>query len=152
MRRLLATALFAAMATAAIPPAASTQDAALTAKARAIVAEIEDFQDKETYRLVGQPRVVMFKNNDEEKAFEFTIDPKKEYMLAGFCDDYCDGVDMWAEDANDDDVGKDMSDEAVATISVAPNASGSKVKATVFFGYCPRESCLAGAALFEVLH
>jgi hypothetical protein len=150
MHRLLASAFFAVIATAAAMPAAA-QDASLVAKARAILAETETFQDKTTFRLVGQPKAISFKNNDEETEFLFTIDPKKDYRLLGYCDDYCDGVDMFAETANGDDIGKDQRDDSVAEVDVAPNASGSKVKATIYPGYCARENCIAAVALFEVL-
>ena len=109
MHKLLANAFFAAIATAAALPQASAQDASLVARARAILAETETFQEKATFRLVGQPRAVSFKNNDDETEFLFTIDPKKDYRLLGYCDDYCDGVDMFAETANGDDIGKDQS-------------------------------------------
>lgn len=153
MRGPLANAVFAAIAMAAVamPPPASAQDASLVAKARAALAETEIFQDKETFRLVGQPKAVSFKNDDEETVFLFTIDPGKDYRLLGYCDDYCDGVDMFAETANGDHIGKDQGDEPVAEIDVAPNASGSKVKASLYPGYCARDTCIAAVALFEVL-
>jgi hypothetical protein len=151
MHRLLTTAFFAAITTAATLPPASAQDASLVAKARAILAETETFQEKATFRLVGQPKAVSFKNNDEETEFLFTIDPKKDYRLLGYCDDYCDGVDMFAETANGDDIGKDQRDDSVAEVDVAPNASGSKVKASLYPGYCARDTCIAAVALFEVL-
>ena len=71
--------------------------------------------------------------------------------LIGYCDDYCDRVDMFAETANGDDIGKDQRDDSIAEIDVAPNASGSKVKATLHPGYCARATCIAAVALFEVL-
>jgi hypothetical protein len=149
MSRILTTAFCAAIAAAAMP--ACAQDASLVAKARAILAETETFQDKATFRLVGQPKATSFKNNDEETEFLFTIDPKKDHRLIGYCDDYCDGVDMFAETANGDDIGKDQRDDSVAEIDIAPNASGSKVKATLHPGYCARATCIAAVALFEVL-
>jgi len=151
MRRLLTTAFFVAIATLAALPPASAQDASLVAKARAILAETETFKEKATFRLVGQPKAISFKNNDKETEFLFTIDPKKDYRLLGYCDDYCDGVDMFAETANGDDIGKDQRDDSVSEIDVAPNASGSKVKAILYPGYCVRETCIAAVALFEVL-
>jgi hypothetical protein len=151
MHRLLTTAFLAAITTAAAVPPASAQDASLVAKARAILAETETFQEKATFRLVGQPKAVSFKNNDDETEFLFTIDPKKDYRLLGYCDDYCDGVDMFAETANGDDIGKDQRDDSVAEVDVAPNASGSKVKASLYPGYCARDTCIAAVALFEVL-
>ncbi|MDP3738110.1 MAG: hypothetical protein Q8R02_12015 [Hyphomonadaceae bacterium] len=149
----LANAFFAAitMAAVAMAPPASAQGASLIDRARAALAETETFQDKETFRLVGQPKAITFKNNDEETEFLFTIDPKKDYRLLGYCDDYCDGVDMFAETANGDDIGKDQGDEPTAEIDVAPNASGSKVKASLYPGYCARDTCIAAVALFEVL-
>jgi hypothetical protein len=136
-------------AVAMLPPASAQES--VVAKARAVLTETETFQDKETYRLVGQPKAVSFKNNDEETEFLFTIDPKKDYRLLGYCDDFCDGVDMFAATASGENIGKDQGDESVAEIDVAPNASGSKVKATLYPGYCARDTCIAGVALFEVL-
>jgi hypothetical protein len=152
MRGLLSTGFFAAIAAAiATPSPASAQDANLVAEARASLAETETFQDKETFRLVGQPKAISFKNNDEETEFLFTIDPGKDYRLLGYCDDSCDGVDMFAGTANGDHIGKDQGDEPIAEIDVPPNASGSKVKATLYPGYCARDTCIAAVALFEVL-
>jgi hypothetical protein len=151
MRGFLTTAFFAAITTASALPSAAAQDASLVAKARAILAETETFREKATFRLVGQPKAVSFKNNDKETEFLFTIDPKKDYRLLGYCDENCDGVDMFAETANGDDIGKDQRDDSVSEIDVAPNSSGSKVKAILHPGYCARETCIAAVALFEVL-
>lgn len=149
---LLAAAIAALAAGAALAQTAKpapTPDAMTVARGSRIISELEIASAKDDYRLVGQVRSVAFSpGKEKEQAFVLSLAQGKTYKLVAACDDDCDGLDMKAE-RDDHTMASDISPEPVAMIDISSTGTASSVTATVIFGKCAKDPCVAALALFE---
>lgn len=146
---LLAANVLATGAAMAQTGRVANPDALTTARGSRIISELEIASAKDEYRLVGQVRSVAFgAGKEKEQVFTIPLASGKNFKLVAACDDNCDGVDLKAE-REDHTTASDISDEPVAMVDIKSTGSASSVTATVMFGKCAKDPCVAAVALFE---